>query len=274
MQGEPKVHRRRGTTLRRLGRAAPSRRHFPSGAGGAAWARSPMASRQISPLLLVDEVPAAVLLPAPFVALGTERLFFSVADRLDAAGADSRRNQSVLHRRGSFVAQGQVIFRGSALVAVPLHRETDGRVLVEELHIAQHRALLIAANVGLVIVEVDILDVLTEQVFIGGRCRRRGRRWWQLRHGDSRGGLLTSASSFRGQVIRSRIRRTHRLRSIGLYCANAVDGYIRGIGSLPRQRGRLPCLNAARICGQRRRRSGRRRWWRRWRRRCFLAAGP
>src|SRR5580698_8193533 len=180
--GETECAQAKGTGVCRLRRAArPAMNFIPElhcGARETAWGPFPDGPVTDQTLPLVDEVPAAVLLPARFVALGTERLFFSVADRLDAAGTDSRRNQCVLHRSGSFVAQGQVIFRGSALVAVPLHRETDGRVLVEELHIAQHRALLIAANVGLVIVEVDILDVLAEQVFIGGRCSRRSIRPW------------------------------------------------------------------------------------------------
>ena len=53
-------------------------------------------------------------------------------------------------------------------------------MLVQELRVGLHRTLLIAANISLVVVEVDILDVLAEQVFvrepIGGWLSRRRRR--------------------------------------------------------------------------------------------------
>src|SRR5580658_8740297 len=167
--GETECAQAKGTTVRRLRRAArPAMNFIPElhfGARETAWGPFPDGPVTDQTLPLVDEVPAAVLLPARFVALGTERLLFSVADGLDAAGAHSISDQCVLHRSGALVAQSQVIFRGSTFVAVPFHREVNGSVLVEELHIAQHRALLIATNLGLVIVEVDVLDVLAKQVF-------------------------------------------------------------------------------------------------------------
>jgi hypothetical protein len=43
-------------------------------------------------LLRVNEMPTPVLLPALFVRLGAERLFLSVADRLDVAPIDAGRN--------------------------------------------------------------------------------------------------------------------------------------------------------------------------------------
>ena len=48
-------------------------------------------------LLLVNEVPAAILLPAGFVFLHAERLFFAEADGLDTAGRDSGGHQRVFH---------------------------------------------------------------------------------------------------------------------------------------------------------------------------------
>jgi spermidine synthase len=61
-------------------------------------------------LLLVYEVAAAVLLPAGFVFFHAERLFFAVADGLDAAGANSSGHQGSFHRAGALVAEGQVVF--------------------------------------------------------------------------------------------------------------------------------------------------------------------
>ena len=55
-------------------------------------------------LLLIHQVTAAVLLPAGFVAFSAERLFFAIADRLDAAGVDAGCSQSVLHGTGALIA--------------------------------------------------------------------------------------------------------------------------------------------------------------------------
>jgi hypothetical protein len=48
-------------------------------------------------LRVVNKVAAAILLPASLIALGAKRLFFSVADGLDAAGVDTGRNQGTLY---------------------------------------------------------------------------------------------------------------------------------------------------------------------------------
>ena len=62
-----------------------------------------------APLLLIDEVAAAVLLPTGFVGFHAERLFLAVADRLDAVGVNSSSNQCVLHGGGTGIAKGQVV---------------------------------------------------------------------------------------------------------------------------------------------------------------------
>jgi len=55
-------------------------------------------------LFLIHEVAAAVLLPAAFVFFHAERLFFAVADGLDAAGAYSGGYQSVLYCTCALIA--------------------------------------------------------------------------------------------------------------------------------------------------------------------------
>src|SRR5437879_121569 len=128
-------------------------------------------------LFLINEMPAAVLLPASLVALSAERLLFAVADRLDAAGVNSPRSQCVLHRRGTLVAQGQVVLSRAALVAGSLDGEVDAGMLVQKRDVSLHRSLLVGANVRLVIVEVNVLDALREQLLFG----RPGSRWWGWR---------------------------------------------------------------------------------------------
>src|ERR1700733_5394086 len=75
----------------------PTRRSTRKEAGGAV--NVPRAC-----LLLINEMAAAVLLPASFVAFCAEGFFLAVADGLDPAGADATRGQSILDCTGAFVA--------------------------------------------------------------------------------------------------------------------------------------------------------------------------
>src|SRR5690349_10099585 len=104
----------------------------------------------------------AVLLPASFIALCAEGLLFAVADGLDAAGIDAGGSQRILDCAGALVTQSQVVVRRSAFVAVSFNREVHIGMLIEELSIGLNRGLLIGANIGLVVIEVDVLDILRE----------------------------------------------------------------------------------------------------------------
>src|SRR5271166_5411993 len=111
-------------------------------------------------------MPTAVLLPASFVAFGAERFFLTVADRLDTTSIDSQSSQRIFHRAGTLVTQGQVVVGRSALVAVSFNRKIHVRMLTEVLRVGLDRCLLVATNVGLIVIEIHILDVLGEQVLI------------------------------------------------------------------------------------------------------------
>src|ERR1035437_2640558 len=184
-------------------------------------------------LLLINEMAAAVLLPASFVAFCAEGLFLAVADGFDPAGADAAPRECILHGTGALVAQSQVIVSRSALVAVSFNRDVYVGMLIEELHVGLQRRLLVTANVGLVVVEVNILHVLAEQVLV--RHRRRWRRWRRLGYGKPRSGFLAAARSFGRQVIGRRIRRGDALRTVGLHRSNAIDRHVGRIAGLPGQ---------------------------------------
>ena len=55
-------------------------------------------------LLGADEVASAVLLPAGFVALGAEGLFFAEADGADAVGGDAQGDEILLDGAGAAIA--------------------------------------------------------------------------------------------------------------------------------------------------------------------------
>src|SRR5277367_3390359 len=120
----------------------------------------------------------AILLPTSLGGLVAERLLLAVADRLNVAGADAALRQGALHRACPAVAQRQVVFGGPALVAVSLDHEVDVGMLREESDIGLQRRLLVSADIGLVVIEVNVLDVLREQLLLARPgCGRR--RWWR-----------------------------------------------------------------------------------------------
>src|SRR5258706_5713595 len=92
------------------------------------------------------------------------------------------------------------------------NREIDAGMLIEELRVGLDGSALIAADVGLVIVKINILHGLPEQVFLRSRGSRSHRRR-SLCDSESRGGLLSSAGAFGYQVISGRIGGSGLLRS-------------------------------------------------------------
>src|SRR5215472_6058466 len=148
-------------------------------------------------------------------------------------------------------------------------REIEVGMLAQELHVSLNGGLLVRTNVRLVVVEVHILDVLTEQVLVGNRgSRRRWRRRWSG-NGQSRRSFLRSTRTLGDEMIRARIGRRNALRPVRLHRSNAVNRHVGRAAGLPRQGSRLPGLDRARVHGNRSGRGRRRRRWR-WRRWRFL----
>src|ERR1700736_5831466 len=85
------------------------------------------------PLLGADEMPAPILLPAAFVALRAEWLFFAEADRGQAVGGDAQGDEILLHGSGVAVSECQVVFRRAALVAVPFDGHAKLRIVAQEV---------------------------------------------------------------------------------------------------------------------------------------------
>ena len=114
-------------------------------------------------LLAVNEVIAAILLPAGLVALGAERLFLAIADDLDLAGCNAGFDQSVAGGVGTIIAKRKVVVGGTAFVAVSLDGEADRRMRLEECSISVDNGLIIRAQVVAIVVEVDVLYGLRKQ---------------------------------------------------------------------------------------------------------------
>src|SRR5208282_4969784 len=114
------------------------------------------------------EVVNPVLLPALFVILGAERLFFAETDGLDALCGDPALHERLPHRFRAAGAEGDVVFLRSAVVTMALDENLDTRMLREEGAIILDSWRLAGADSGFVVVEEHIFDVLAEQVLIRG----------------------------------------------------------------------------------------------------------
>src|SRR5579872_512024 len=111
-------------------------------------------------LLARREMHAPVLLPAGFVRFRTLRPFLAVADRLDAIPRHAEADEEFLGRGGAAVAQAEVVFRRSALVAMTFDHDRRVREIAQDGldggGILRQHALRVAADVTLVVIEVSI----------------------------------------------------------------------------------------------------------------------
>src|ERR1700740_941156 len=109
---------------------AATSRHL-GGRGAACGA--PTRRIRYSGLLGADEVAAAVLLPAGFVVLTAEGLFFTEADGAHAVGRDSQGDETLLYRAGAAGPEREIVFGGAALVAMAFNGHAELRVVAQEL---------------------------------------------------------------------------------------------------------------------------------------------
>src|SRR5258707_4641708 len=146
---------------------------------------------------------AAVLLPAILVRLSALRLFLAVADGLDGVCTNTVPNQRLLGRVSTMLTQRQVVFGGTTVVTVALNLYFPA-FLLDDLCSLCESLLRIRTQVRLVIVEVNVLDHLSKELFVCDGWRgRRNRRWgWFCRYLNLCGGFLRSSRTPRGPMIR------------------------------------------------------------------------
>ena len=78
------------------------------------------------------EMANPVLLPALFVVLRAERLFFAETDCLDAVGGDALLHEHLLYRFGPTCSEGQVVFFRAPVIAMPFDEHANIRMLRKE----------------------------------------------------------------------------------------------------------------------------------------------
>ena len=139
-------------------------------------------------------------MPAALVMFGAELLFFSVADSADAICAYSSLNQGLLAGVGAIFTKGEVVFGGTALVAIPSDDDFDIWMSAQISRILGDDTLIAAGDVIAVVVEEDILDVLAEAGIVAhGRCGLNG---WSCRGVDGHpGGRISRAACASGDQM-------------------------------------------------------------------------
>ena len=103
---------------------------------------------------------------------GAERTLLAETDGFELIARDAQRNEGIFGGGGTAVAQGQVIFGGATFVAMAFDGDDEVCVHLEDgfqrAGIALQNGLIFAANIALVVVEVDILHLFAKDLLDGG----------------------------------------------------------------------------------------------------------
>ena len=86
-----------------------------------------------------DEPRAPILRPAAFRLIFAHRDFFAIADRRHAVRGDAESSEIIHRRLGAFGAEGHVVVRGAALVAMSFDLNTRRRVGLQPIGVASQR---------------------------------------------------------------------------------------------------------------------------------------
>src|SRR3989441_6153078 len=209
-----------------------------------------------------EEGGPPVLLPTILVAVGAHRSSLPVGNDRNPVASHPEVDEEVLRGVGPPVAQTEVVLLAAALIAVPLNREFDLGVGLEEVGVCRQGLLSVRSDVGLIKVKVRILDLGEEFLLRGypGGRRWRRRRWgrWN-RHGDAGRSGLRPSRAFRCDGVSCRI---FRLRRRGALCLDGADSGLQievgGVFGSPSQSNGPSLFDGAGLGRQRD-------CWRRWR---------
>src|SRR6185295_2915829 len=192
-------------------------------AGPGARARAPGRASALSAggLARDREFGPAIALPAAFVRLVAELDLFAVRDGLQPVGGYAEGDHVVVSVLGPPLPEGEVVLDGPALVAVPLDGDPEEVELLEHFRVLAQDRPVTLADVGLVVLVVDLgekahaVDLvrghgLDTGVLVrhrgrgrlagGGRSGgRRGRSGGGRRRGRSHGLLAAAGESERSQ---------------------------------------------------------------------------
>src|ERR1700733_9095952 len=189
------------------------------------------------------EMGAPILLPAGLIVFSAERPLFPPAHRIHTVGGDAERNKVILGGLSSAFTEADVVFSGTALVALAFDGDADLRVRAQKFGGLRQIISGVRANIRLVEVEVRVLYILLEQ--LAQVPISRGRSFYGSRsYGDACVRCCGAAWS-RGSDCKScRLRRVHRRGALRHHLAYArLNIEIRGAGGGPTQRDGIATFN-------------------------------
>src|SRR5579859_1468550 len=159
-------------------------------------------------LVRLYRMAVAVLLPARLVFFRADGLFLAIADGVDAVGRNAELHEIILDGSGAAIAEEQVVLCRTAAVAVALDVELDLRVLAKVFGGMGQAVALVGADVSLVEIKVDGVDVGEKLGILVAAWRRR--RWRRRSgHGDPDAGISRTAGTASGNRVGRGISRRH-----------------------------------------------------------------
>ena len=118
---------------------------------------------------------APVALPASFVRFGASGAFFAIADGLQTVNGHSQLHQEIARGRGTPIAQSEVVFSRTALVAVTFDSDRSAREVnensPERFGIGRQGSARVIAD----IVRIVIVESVT-QIGLDSRLERAATR--------------------------------------------------------------------------------------------------
>ncbi len=110
--------------------------------------------------------------------LVAEGLFLAEAGCADAIGGDAQGDKVLLDGTGATLAEREVVFGGTTLVAMAFDGRANLRIVTQEIGGLGERFASVRANVGFVEVEISVTDFSQEELvkvrlgrFLNGRRR-------------------------------------------------------------------------------------------------------
>ncbi len=146
---------------------------------------------------------ATILLIARLAGFHAEGLFFAVADGAEAIGRDTQGDEIIFYGSGAAVAETEVVFGGTAFVAVTFDGGLNVRVGAKNFGGGGESRARIGANVSFIQIEVRVFDaVLENSVSVAVGVGRLGIRF---RNGYAHAGVGGAAGAGGGKSVGCRI---------------------------------------------------------------------
>jgi len=178
------------------------------------------------------EVAATVLLVAGFSGFGAEGLFFAPAGGVEVIGGKAEADQVFLDGVGATLAESEVVFGGTAFVAVSFNGDVHVGIIFQEVGGLLQGLARVGPDGGGVVVKISVANFLEEQFIetgVGG-----GRNGSGCVDGNADRDIGAAACAAGGERVRGGLLRRDTggpLRSDGADFRS--DGNVRGVGGGP-----------------------------------------